>query len=253
MERTPLRSVAATPAPKSSPFFLTTRWSVVLAAQQKDGGDATIALEALCRAYWQPLYAYARRRGHSPHDAEDRTQEFFARLLQKDYLRNVAREKGRFRQFLLMAFKRFLANESDRAQRLKRGGGEEPIPIDSAIAERLYREDEPLTSSAELTFDRRWALSLLDRALSRLRSEFEALGKLSDFAVLKSSLSAERSVMAYAEFGGALGLNEGAARVAVHRFRKRFRQIFREEVAQTVETESDLDDEVRHLVSVLAR
>src|SRR5688500_13520046 len=135
MERTPLHSVAATSAQKPSPFFLTTRWSVVLAAQRKDGGDAATALEALCRAYWQPLYAYARRRGHSPHDAEDLTQEFFARLLQKDYLRNVAREKGRFRQFLLMAFKRFLANESDRAPRLKRGGGEEPIPIDSAIAE----------------------------------------------------------------------------------------------------------------------
>ena len=242
----------ATPAKNRSPLFLTTRWSVVLAAQGRDGSRATVALEALCRAYWQPLYAYARRRGHSPHDAEDLTQGFFARLLQKDYLRNVQREKGRFRQFLLMAFKRFLANEWDRTQRLKRGG-EELITIDRALAERLYREDEPLTPSAELAFERRWALSLLDGALTRLRAESEKSGRLSDFAVLKSSLSADREMMPYPEFARALGVNEGAARVAVHRFRKRFRQIFRETVAETVENEADVDNEVRHLIDVLAR
>jgi RNA polymerase sigma-70 factor (ECF subfamily) len=223
----------------------------VLAAQRNDSPKAATALEALCHAYWQPLYAYARRRGQTPHDAEDLTQEFFARLLEKNYLRSAHRDRGHFRQFLLMAFKRFLANEWDRTQRLKRGGGKTLIPIDARLAERLYREDEPQTTSAELAFERRWALSLLERALSRLRFEFEASRKASEFAVLKSALGVERGTMAYADFARALGINESAARVAVHRLRKRFRQIFREEVAATIGAESGVDDEVRHLITVL--
>jgi RNA polymerase sigma-70 factor (ECF subfamily) len=233
---------------------VTTRWSVVLAAQQSESADADTALEALCHAYWQPLYAYARRRGHSPHDAEDLTQGFFARLLEKEYLRSVHRDKGRFRQFLLMAFKRFLANEWDRSRRLKRGSLQTLIPIDGAFAERLYQtEDAAQNGSAELAFERRWALSLLDRALSRLKAEFEKSGKGSEFALLKSSLELQRDTMAYAKFAAALGVTEGAVRVAVHRLRKRFRQIFREEVAQTVENESAVDDEVRHLIAALTR
>jgi len=238
-----------------SPLFLTTRWSVVLAAQQSESADADTALEALCRTYWQPLYAYARRRGHSPHDAEDLTQGFFARLLEKEYLRSVHRDKGRFRQFLLMAFKRFLANEWDRSRCLKRGSGWTQMPIDGASAEQLYQTEDAVqkNGSAELAFERRWALSLLDRALSRLKTEFEKSGKGPEFAALKSSLELQHDTMAYAEFAAALGATEGAARVAVHRLRKRFRQIFREEVAQTVENESAVDDEVRHLIAALTR
>jgi RNA polymerase sigma factor (sigma-70 family) len=231
------------------PLFLTTRWSVVLDAQRD---NATPALEALCRAYWPPLYAFARRRGHSPHDAEDLTQGFFARLLEKDYLRTAQRQKGRFRQFLLMAFKRFLANEWDRQHRLKRGGDRILVSLDAIAAERLYREDAPESSSADAAFERRWALSLLDRALSRLRAEFETMGEVAEFEILKSCLTAERGAIAYSDIGEALVISEGAARVAVHRLRKRFRQIFREEIAQTVASESEVEEEVRHLIAVLA-
>jgi RNA polymerase sigma-70 factor (ECF subfamily) len=229
--------------------FATTRWSVVLDAQRD---NATPALEALCRTYWPPLYAYARRRGDSPHDAEDLTQSFFARLLEKDYLRTVERQKGRFRQFLLMAFKRFLANEWDRQKRLKRGGDRILVSLDAVAAERLYRGDAPESFSADAAFERRWALSLLDRALARLRAEFETRGEVPEFEILKPCLMAERGAIAYSDIGEALVISEGAARVAVHRLRKRFRQIFREEIAQTVASESEIEEEVRHLIAVLA-
>ena len=235
-----------------SPLFLTTRWSVVLQARHENASEAAAALEALCRAYWPPLYAYARRHGHSPHDAEDLTQGFFARLLEKDYLRATDREKGRFRQFLLMAFKRFLANEWDRERRLKRGGGETLIALDPALAERLYREDAPQSISADAAFERRWALSLLERALTRIRNEFAALGKAHEFGILKPCLTAERGTFSYAELAVALATSQDAARVAVHRLRKRFRQIFREEIAQTLANESDVEEELRHLIAVLA-
>ena len=243
-------STSAPPAP--SPFFLTTRWSVVLEAQRDHPLNATAALEALCRAYWPPLYSYARRRGHSPHDAEDLTQGFFARLLEKDYLQTAARDKGRFRQFLLMAFKRFLANEWDRERRLKRGGDKVLVPLDAVQAERLYQDDAAQSVSADAAFERRWALSLLDRALLRLRNEFEMAGKASDFEVLKQSLTADAGGISYAELAGSLGTREGAARVAVHRLRKRFRQVFRDEIAETVASASDLEAEVRHFIEVLA-
>jgi RNA polymerase sigma factor (sigma-70 family) len=241
--------VSTSTEPTPSPLFLTTRWSVVIDAQRE---NATPALEALCRAYWPPLYAYARRRGHSPHDAEDLTQGFFARLLEKDYLRTAERQKGRFRQFLLMAFKRFLANEWDRQQRLKRGGDRILVSLDAVAAERLYREDAPESFSADAAFERRWALSLLDRALARLRAEFETMGEVPEFEILKPCLTAERGAIAYSDIGEALVISEGAARVAVHRLRKRFRQIFREEIAQTVANESEVEEEVRHLIAVLA-
>jgi RNA polymerase sigma-70 factor (ECF subfamily) len=228
---------------------------VVLAAQRRESTDAGTALEELCRAYWQPLYAYTRRRGHSPHDAEDLTQAFFARLLEKEYLRSVDPAKGHFRQFLLMAFKRFLANEWDRSRRRKRGSQQTFIPIDGTLAERLYQTEchGAEHGSAEFAFERRWALSLLDRALARLKTEFESSGKTFEFVALKASLEIQRDTIVYADFAAALGVTEGAARVAVHRFRKRFRQVFREEVAQTVATDSDVDDEVRHLITALTR
>ena len=234
-------------------LFLTTRWSVVLAARSEAPTEASRALESLCRTYWQPLYVYARRRGHNPQDAEDLTQGFFAKLLEKDWLAAVEQERGRFRQFLLMAFKRFLANEHDHAQRLKRGGGAHAVPLDTVLGEKLYREETPPSASADEVYDRRWALSLLDATLSQLRQEFEAMGRLHEFEVLKPQLTAARGDIAYAGIAQALQTTEGAARVAVHRLRKRFREVFREQIAHTVNTPEELEDELRHLISALAQ
>ena len=151
-----------------------------------------------------------------------------------------------------MAFKRFLANEWDREHRLKRGGDKIFVPLDAILAERLYREDAPQSMSADAAFERRWALSLLDRTLACLRAEFENAGRVSEFDILKPCLTAERGAISYSDLGRALATSEGAARVAVHRLRKRFRQIFREEIAQTVRSESDVEEELRHLISVLS-
>ncbi|QIF04455.1 sigma-70 family RNA polymerase sigma factor [Roseimicrobium sp. ORNL1] len=233
-------------------LFLTTRWSVVLAARDVGNDHAQQAMEFLCRTYWQPLYIYARRRGHSPQDAEDGTQGFFARLLEKGFLQAVQQERGRFRQFMLMAFQRHLANEWDRSRRLKRGGGQHAVPLDTVLGEKLYREETSPQASADEAYDRRWALTLLEQTLGRLRAEFERSGREHDFTVLKPQLVAPRGENSYADLAAQLGSTEGAARVAVHRLRKRFREIFREEIAQTVANEEDLEDEIRHLITVLA-
>jgi RNA polymerase sigma-70 factor (ECF subfamily) len=234
-------------------LFFTTRWSMVLAAREEDSDVSNAALEELCRAYWKPLYFYARRRGNSQEDAEDATQGFFARLLEKGFLRAVQQERGRFRQFMLMAFQRHLANEWDRARRLKRGGGQHAVPLDTVLGEKLYREETPPQASADEAYDRRWAMTLLEQTLGRLRAEYERGGREGDFTVLKPHLVGVRAEASYAELASQLSCTEGAARVAVHRLRKRFREIFREEIAQTVANEEDLEDEIRHLIAVLAR
>jgi len=232
--------------------FVTTHWSVALSARKKDSPESDAALETLCRTYWYPLYAYVRRQGHSPPDAQDLTQEFFARLLQKDYLKAAAREKGRFRTFLIVALKRFLANEWDRARAQKRGGGQHPLSLDTELAEQRYRIEPVEGATAERVFERRWALTLLDRTMTRLREEFGSAGKGEEFDGLKLCLTAERGEISYAEIAKALGINEGAARVAVHRLRKRFREIFREEIAHTVSSAEEIEGEVRYLMGVLA-
>src|SRR4051794_37449458 len=162
-------------------IFVTTRWSVVLAAQDKSSPDSAAALETLCRAYWYPLYAYVRGSGRSPHDAQDLTQEFFARLLARDWLRVVIPEKGRFRTFLLVAMKRFLANEWRRASAQRRGGGQVQVQFDTAFAESRYAADESSMVPSDETFDRQWAMTLLDLTVGRLRAEFTAAGKPADF------------------------------------------------------------------------
>jgi RNA polymerase sigma factor (sigma-70 family) len=232
--------------------FVTTHWSVVLSARKKDSPQSAAALETLCRTYWYPLYAYVRRQGHSPHDAQDLTQEFFARLLQKDYLKAAAREKGRFRTFLIVALKRFLANEWDRVRAQKRGGGQPLLSLDTELAEERYRIEPVEGATADRIFERRWALTLLDRTLTRLRDEFTAAGKEEEFKRLKACLTAERGEISYAEIAGALGQSEGTVRVAVHRLRKRFRELFREEIAQTVSSAEEIEGEVRYLMGVLA-
>jgi RNA polymerase sigma-70 factor (ECF subfamily) len=222
---------------------------VVLAAQRETSAGADAALETLCRSYWYPLYAYVRRYGHGPDDAQDLTQEFFARLLSRDWLQAAAQERGRFRTFLLIALKRFLANEWHHATAQKRGGGVEVLPLDTVDAEQRYAGEPVLT--ADEVFDRRWAITLLDHTLGRLSSEFTASGKQSEFKVLKDWLTAGRGEIPYAEVAGQLGTTEGAARAAVHRLRKRFRELFRENIAQTLASPAGLEDEMRHLATVL--
>ena len=239
---------------ESAPYaqaFPPTRWSVVLAAQQPPSPAAADALETLCRAYWQPLYVFVRRQGRTKEDAQDLVQEFFARLLQNQWLDAVAREKGRFRSFLLTALKRFLLNEWDRQRAQKRGGGQAPLPFDTAIAERQYQAEPDPGAAADRAFERRWALTLIERTLARLREEFTAAGKTRDFEVLKVFLAAEQGGISYAAVAEQLDLNEVAARVAVHRLRRRFREHFRAEIAHTVARPEDIEAEVRHLMAAL--
>lgn len=229
---------------------MTTHWSVVLSARNSASPQSNSCLEKLCSSYWYPLYAFARWRGYTAQDAEDLTQEFFLRLLEKRYLDSVERERGRFRTFLLVAFKRFLANEWDRGQAQKRGGGSSPISIDTDLAERLYHNEPPPTLPAESLYERRWALSMIQQAMTRLRAEFEAKGKVDDFERLKGFLAAGTTPAASADSANP-ERGDGALRVEVHRLRKRFRQLFREEVSQTVAAEEDVDEEIRHLLAAL--
>ncbi len=235
-----------------SPLFVTTRWSVVLAAQDKTSPGSAEALEALCRSYWYPLYALVRSQGHSPHDAQDLTQEFFARLLEKDYLQAADREKGRLRAFLRVVLKRFLANECDRLRAQKRGGGHVPAPFDGELAEQRYQEEQTDTMAPDRLFERQWAMTLLEQAMSRLRAEYSLAGKVPEFDLLKGTLIADRGAIPYAGLAATLQSTEGAARVAVHRLRKRFRELFRATIADTVGHASEVEDEMRHVVAILA-
>lgn len=228
--------------------FHTTRWSVVLAAQGKSSKDARQSLETLCNQYWAPLYAYVRHRGHAEHDAQDLTQAFFARLLEKDWLATAESERGRFRTFLLMALKRFLANEWDRSQALKRGGSAKIVSLD-AVEPISLPDSQAL--SVESLYERRWALTLLESVMQRLREEHEAAGRLAEYERLKPCLTAERGGIDYDALAAALNMQPASARSSVHRLRKRFRELFRDEVAGTVADPSDVDDEMRAVIDAL--
>ena len=231
--------------------FTTTQWTVVLAAGQAGAPGAADALARLCEAYWYPLYAHCRRLGHAPEDAQDLTQEFFRRLIEQDWLADVAREKGRFRSFLLAALQHFLANERERGRAQKRGGHAHITHLDTASAETRYQHEPADAASADRLFDRQWALTLLDRVLARLRTEQEGAGKLAQFDALKSALLGDKTAGGYAELGAALGLSEGAVRVAVHRLRQRYRELLREEIAATVASTTDVEDELQSLFAAL--
>jgi len=233
-------------------YFATTHWSVVLSAGHSETTRGRNALAALCETYWYPLYAYVRRQGHSPHDAEDLTQGFFARLLETESLAGVSPEKGKFRTFLLVALKRFLTNEWHHANSQKRGGGSFRVPLQGHTAETRYVAEPSEQLTAEKLYERRWALTLLDRVLSRLSDEFNAVGKKEQFEKLKPYLMAERESIPYAEAVVVLGMNEGSIKVAVYRLRRRFRQLFREEVAHTVARPEEIDEEIRHLLAVFS-
>jgi RNA polymerase sigma factor (sigma-70 family) len=231
--------------------FATTRWSVVVAAGQKAGGeDARAALETLCRAYWYPLYVYARRKGHAAEDAADLVQGFFASLLERRAVGRADRERGRFRSFLLASMDHFIANEWRRATAQKRGGGAVMVGLDFDDGERRYDLEPSHHLTPDRVYERRWALTLIDAAMARLRDEYEARGRGDLFAELAGLISGERDE-AYAGVAGRLGMSEGAVKVAVHRLRKRCRELLRDEVAQTVAGEADVDDELRHLLDAV--
>ena len=213
-------------------------------------GDSRAALEKLCAAYWPPVYAWVRREGHGHEAAQDLTQEFFARLLEKSWLDGVDRERGRFRSWLLASMKHFLANEWDRANRLKRGGGQTVLSLDAQTAEARYALEPADHMTADRIFERRWALTLLEQVLVRLRREFAAAGKGTLFDELKAALTGGK--LDYSEIAARLNLNEGAVRVAVHRLRLRYRDLVRAEIAETVATEDEVDAEVQHLFAALA-
>ncbi len=221
-----------------------------MAAAGRDSKEAGKALEHLCSTYWYPLYAFVRRAGHSAHDAQDLTQEFFARLLAKNWLRLADREKGKFRSFLLAAMRHFLANEWDRGQRLKRGGGQLVLSLDAETAETRYALEPADVTDADRIFERRWALTLLEEVLGRLRREFVAAGKATLFEELEPALTGEK--ISYPEIAARLQLNENAVRVAVHRLRLRYRDLVRQEIAETVATEEDVAGELQHLFAALS-
>ncbi len=242
------------PAPglPRSPVFVTTHWSVVLTAGGSDTTRARQALEKLCQAYWYPLYAYVRRRGFSPPDAEDLTQEFFARFLEHEWVANADREKGRFRSFLLSAMNHFLANEWDKARAQKRGGGAALLPLEFGTAETRYCQEPADNVTPEQHFERRWALTLLETVTGRLRAEYEQDGKGELFAALNPCLVGDRTAQPYEELAKKLGFSEGTVKSAVHRLRQRYRQLLREEIMHTVAGSGEVEEELRHLVVVLA-
>jgi RNA polymerase sigma factor (sigma-70 family) len=233
------------------PVFITTIWSVVLAAGKSDSAQAAEALEQLCRTYWYPLYVFVRRQGHAAHDAEDLTQEFFARFLEKEYFERADPARGRFRCFLLACLKNFLTEQHRHAGRLKRGGGQTLLAWDSQTAEERYQLEPADPATPEKIYDRRWALTLLEKTLARLGDEQAAAGKQQVFAQLKDYLWGEGGGTGYAEVAARLQMTEGTLKVAVHRLRQRYRELLREEVAHTVATAAETDAELRYLISVI--
>jgi len=223
----------------------------VLAAGRADTPNAQAALETLCRTYWYPLYAYARRRGQSVEDAQDLTQAFFARLLERHWVADADQQRGRFRTFLLTAMNRFMAGEWDKMRAQKRGGGLGHVPLRLGDAETRYGCEPADDRTPEQYFERRWALTLLDTVLQQLRSEYEAEGKAEVFAALNSTISGGTESQPYAILAEQVGLSEGAVKVAVHRLRKRYRQLLRAQIAQTMAEGEDVDEELQHLFAAL--
>lgn len=249
-----MTSESSTPSPAAprSDIFVTTRWTVVLSAGRKSSPQSDRALGELCQTYWYPLYAYVRRQGHTKEDAEDLVQAFFARFLEKNYLEGLSAERGKFRAFLLASLKHFLANEWDKSQRQKRGGGAQHLSLDWQSADERFQLDPPDPSSPDKTFDREWAVALLERVVTRLHDECMADGKEKLFEQTKGYLMVGEKAIPYAEAARTLEMDEGAIRVAVHRLRKRYRELLRDEIAQTLDDPAQVADELRSLQAALA-
>ncbi len=231
--------------------FAATRWSVVLVAGRRSSPDSRRALESLCEAYWYPLYAYVRRRVPDVNDAHDLTQAFFAELLAKNYVGAATAERGRFRAFLLTALKHFLSKEWDKAKTQKRGGGKAPISLDFAAADSQYRLEPAGGLTAEQIYDREWAVALLGRILRRLEEESVQAGKSEQFAALKPFLIGDHAGATYADVAQRLGVTEAAAKMAAHRLRRRYRELLREEITETVSGPDEVEAEISNLFATL--
>lgn len=241
------------PPRRKSAEFATTRWSLVAGAAGRPDREADAALALLCERYWPPLYAFVRGRVRDVQEAQDLTQEFFARLLEKQVLAQASPERGRFRSFLLASMKNFLANQWDRSQAARRGGGRPIFSLDVQAAESRLVVPSPVTLTPDQIYERSWALTLLEQVATRLRSEFVASGKERQFELLKAALSGDREKLPFAEMASTLGISEDAARQAASRLRKRYREVLKEEVAQTVADFQDVDDEIRCLFAAVGR
>jgi RNA polymerase sigma-70 factor (ECF subfamily) len=235
----------------SGKYFSTTHWSVVLEAGQQDTPEAAEALERLCQTYWYPLYVFIRRKGHSPHDAQDLTQEFFARFLEKNYVSLADQSRGKFRTFLLRSLEHFLINEWTKAQTAKRGGPHKALSWDEQEAERRFSAEAVDGIPPDKAFEKRWAMSLLDEVMARLRAEFSAPDKRKLYEALKGAVMGDQTAVSYQEIGASQGMAEGAVKVAAHRMRQRYRELLRAEVGRTVATSAEVDQELRYLAGVL--
>ena len=229
----------------------TTQWSQVLAARDGSETETRRALESLCQTYWQPLYAYIRRQGYEPEEASDLTQAYFTEFLEKDFLADVDPEKGRFRSFLLTSLRHFLSHERIRSHALKRGGATLTLSLDTDVAEERYMQEPATGRSPEEVFERRWALTVLGKALASLRHESTTENQRQSFETLKPYLTGEEPRKPYQEVAEELGMTEVAVRKAAHRLRRRFGQVLRDEIAETVAGEDAIDDEVRHLLMII--
>jgi DNA-directed RNA polymerase specialized sigma24 family protein len=233
-------------------IFATTHWSVVLNAGHLDSPAAPEALERLCCAYWYPLYAFVRRSGYDPETAKDLTQSFFERLIEKNFLQDVSRGKGRFRSFMLAALRHFLANEWDRQKTVRRGGGYRFVPLDEGWIESRELEDAAVVLTPETLYERRWALTVLEAAKAKLAADYAASGRAKLFDALQVYLSGETGLAPYSEVASRLELSIDAVKKAVERLRRRYGEFLRDEVAQTLAQPSEVEEEIRHLRRVLA-
>ena len=250
-EATSLNAIgSAAPGQHGAVAFATTHWSVVLTAQGESPA-AHEALEKLCRTYWRPIFAFLRRQGIRPEEAEDLTQGFFAQLLERKSLNAVRKEKGRLRSYLLGALKYFLADEQRRAMAIKRGKGQRLIPLEELRAGERIEMEPADPGTPEMIYERRWALTVLEHVLSRLKDEYRAAGNAALFDSLKQLLPDEPGSPSQAEIAAQLGMTENALRLAFYRFRQRYQSLLREEIAHTVATPGDIEDELRHLIAVL--
>lgn len=232
--------------------FSTTRWSLVVAAGDARTEHSAAALASLCEIYWYPVYVFIRRQGYPADDCADLTQAFFTRVLEKNYFAAVDRERGRFRAFLCASLRHYLSNERDRKRALKRGGARPAISLDAETAEGRYQLEPREGLTPERLFDRRWALLLLERVLGRLQAEQHSAGRSAQFAELREFLSGDGGGVPYAEVAHRLKSTEGAIKVAVHRLRRRFRDLLVEEISETVDDPGEIDGEIAHLLKVVS-